>query len=97
MKVSVIANTSCDEINDKELFTKLGGKLAGICYMPNNFEALDHEDAQKTLKRANTTKILIRFSPTTPTQEKPGTFFRPSNGALSAKDKSTIKRISGIV
>lgn len=56
MKVSVIANTSCDEINDKELFTKLGGKLAGICYMPNNFEALDHEDAQKTLKRANTTK-----------------------------------------
>ena len=56
MKVSVIANTSCDEINDKELFTKLGGKLAGICYMPSNFEALDHEDAQKTLKRANTTK-----------------------------------------
>ena len=50
MKVSVIANTSCDEINDKELFTKLGGKLAGICYMPNNFEALDHEDAQKSNK-----------------------------------------------
>ena len=56
MKVSVIANTSCDEINDKELFTKLGGKLAGICYMPNNFEALENESEEKTLRRANVTK-----------------------------------------
>ena len=44
MKVSVIANTSCDEINDKELFTKLGGKLAGICYMPDTLDLLFNED-----------------------------------------------------
>lgn len=56
MKVSVIANTSCDEINDKELFTKLGGRLAGICYMPHNFEALESESEEKTLRRANLTK-----------------------------------------
>lgn len=56
MKVSVIANTSCDEINDKELFTNLGGKLAGICYMSNNFEALENESEEKTLRRANVTK-----------------------------------------
>jgi hypothetical protein len=48
-------------------------------------------------KRANTMKILMRFFPTIPTQLKPGTSFRVSRGAFSAKDRRTIKRISGMV
>ncbi len=47
--------------------------------------------------RANTIKILIRFSPTTLTQLKPGTSFKLSRGAFNANFNSTISRISGTV
>ena len=36
---------------------------------------------------------LYGFSPTVPTQPKPGTVFKLSRGALNAKDKSTINKM----
>ena len=48
-------------------------------------------------RRANTTKILIRFSPTVFTHPKPGTFTNEARGAFNAKESKTISRMSGTV
>ena len=48
MNIEIITITQGDAIN-------LGGKLAGICYMPDNFEKLNNEDINKTVNRAKRT------------------------------------------
>ena len=48
MNIEIITFTKGNEIN-------LGGKLAGICYMPDNFEKLKNEDIKKTINRAKRT------------------------------------------
>ena len=45
MNIEIITCTKGDAIN-------LGGKMAGICYMPDNFETLNNEDINKTINRA---------------------------------------------
>ena len=56
MKIEVIATTNSDNLKDKNSFDYLSGLLAGICYMPSSFEALQKQDAEKILKRSDTTK-----------------------------------------
>ena len=55
MKVSVLASTKPGYNLTKEEAIKFGGKSAGICYMPDDIEALFSEPEEKTLKRANMT------------------------------------------
>ena len=58
MEIKVIASTSTkgEKFENKEDFDVFSGKVAGICYMPSNFEALLSEPLEKTLRRANSTK-----------------------------------------
>ena len=56
MEIKVLAGTSVDNIGNRDDYNLLGGKLAGICYMPHDFETLNSEPEEKTLKRGNGTK-----------------------------------------
>ena len=56
MNIEVIAGTSVENIGNRDDYNLLGGKLAGVCYMPHNFETLNNESEEKTIKRANGTK-----------------------------------------
>ncbi len=55
MKVSVLASTKPGYNLTKEEAIKFGGKSAGICYMPDDIEALFSEPEEKTIRRANMT------------------------------------------
>jgi len=56
MKIEVIATTNNGILKDKDSFNKLSGLLAGICYMPANFETLKAQSEEKILKRSQMTK-----------------------------------------
>ncbi|MBO5954396.1 MAG: FAD-dependent thymidylate synthase [Clostridia bacterium] len=55
MNIKMITCTKGDTIN-------LGGKLAGICYMPDNFETLNNEDINKTINRAKSAMENVHHS-----------------------------------
>jgi thymidylate synthase ThyX len=62
MEIMVIASTKpYEQVGVGEL-TLFGGKLAGICYMNNEFEDIVNEDVEKTLKRAKMTLDLGHHS-----------------------------------
>jgi len=56
MKLSIEATTHEGYIADKSEFDLLSGHAAGVCYMPENFEALFNELDAKTFKRCENTK-----------------------------------------
>ena len=56
MNIEILAATSVENIGNGDDYNLLGGKLAGICYMPHNFKTLKNEPEEKTLNRANGTK-----------------------------------------
>lgn len=56
MDIKVIAATNVKDDSIAEDYNLFGGRLAGICYMPNNFASLSSEQPQKTINRANATK-----------------------------------------
>lgn len=51
MKISIIGST-CHTREDSMLFA---GHAAGVCYMPDSYEALMQESQERTMKRAKTT------------------------------------------
>lgn len=55
MKISILGSTKPEYILSKDDAIKFGGKSAGICYMPDDINALFSESEEKTLKRANRT------------------------------------------
>lgn len=55
MKVSILASTNPGYKLTKDEAFKFGGKSAGICYMPDDIEALFSEPEEKTIRRANMT------------------------------------------
>ena len=57
MRITVESSSNPGHIASKEEFEIFSGKSAGICYMKENFEKLRNESKEKTLKRANGTKI----------------------------------------
>lgn len=62
MKVTVIASTKENYVATKEEFDMLSGHSAGVCYMPDNFEKLFGEPADKTIKRSVSTKARQHHS-----------------------------------
>lgn len=56
MKIEAIATTNNEILKDKYSFNRLSGILAGICYMPSNFEDLKAQSEEKILKRSEMTK-----------------------------------------
>lgn len=62
MKISIEATTHEGYIASKEEFDILSGHAAGVCYMPENFETLKNEPIEKTMKRAERTKISQHHS-----------------------------------
>ena len=48
MKIELITKTNAEPM-------RLAGNLAGICYMPHDFETLKNEEPEKTFKRADST------------------------------------------
>ena len=52
MKVRVVASTCVGYVMPKEEALGFGGKAAGICYMPDSFDAILDEAHEKTMKRA---------------------------------------------
>lgn len=56
MKISIEATTHEGYVADKSEFDILSGHAAGVCYMPDNFEALFNELYAKTFKRCENTK-----------------------------------------
>ena len=57
MKVRVKASTKVDYTTNMQEVDKLAGNMAGICYMPTDYDTLTGEDETKTLKRAGRTKL----------------------------------------
>jgi len=71
MKISVVAQTmdekalydlldeaekeNCTNFT-KKCFDRLGGKAAGICYMPHDWDTLNNENEEKSLRRSQMTK-----------------------------------------
>ena len=55
MIVSILASTNPGYKLTKDEALKFGGKSAGICYMPDDIEALFSEPEEKTIRRANMT------------------------------------------
>lgn len=55
MKVTILGSTKPEYKLTKEDAIKFGGKSAGICYMPDDINALFAEPEEKTIKRANMT------------------------------------------
>ncbi len=62
MKISVIASTHEGYVAPKSEFDNLSGHSAGVCYMPENFDKLFNEPVEKTVKRANSTKLRQHHS-----------------------------------
>lgn len=62
MKISIEATTHEGYIAPKSEFDSLSGHAAGVCYMPENFEALKNEPIERTFKRAERTKIQQHHS-----------------------------------
>ena len=56
MKIDIIATTNTENLKDKDDFNYLSGLLAGICYMPSDFEKLKAQSPEKILKRSDMTK-----------------------------------------
>ena len=56
MKIDVIASTKVRDEAIQDEYNLFGGRLAGICYMPHDFETLKNEPINKTKDRANGTK-----------------------------------------
>ena len=56
MKISIEATTHEGYVAEKSEFDLLSGHAAGVCYMPENFEALFNELYSKTFKRCENTK-----------------------------------------
>ena len=56
MKISVIASTHENYTAPKSEFDNLSGHAAGVCYMPENFDKLFNEPAEKTARRCDMTK-----------------------------------------
>jgi len=57
LNVKVLASTSPGQQLDLEMAKSFSGKSAGICYMPDSFEAILAEPTEKTMKRANQTLL----------------------------------------
>ena len=57
MKISIEATTHEGYIAQKEEFDRLSGHAAGVCYMPDTYEALLNEPIENTAKRVNRTKV----------------------------------------
>lgn len=55
MKVRILGSTKPGYVLPKEEAMDFGGKAAGICYMPDDFDAILAEDKEKTKKRAEGT------------------------------------------
>jgi len=55
MKFKVIGSTKAGYNLPVEEALEFGGKAAGICYMPDNFDAILNEDMEKTRKRMERT------------------------------------------
>ena len=53
MNIKVIASTKVGYVLPKEEAIDFSGKSAGICYLPDTFDTLFAEPAEKTMKRAN--------------------------------------------
>ena len=58
MKISIEATTHEGYVAEKSEFDLLSGHAAGVCYMPENFEALFNELYAKTFKRCENTKKI---------------------------------------
>lgn len=56
MKIEVVATTSNQYLNNKNDFDYLSGLLAGICYMPSDFDKLKKQSKEKILNRSHLTK-----------------------------------------
>lgn len=56
MNIDIIASTHTGYIAEKNEFDMFSGKCAGVCYMPSNFEELQMESKDKTIKRMKLTK-----------------------------------------
>jgi len=57
MRIEIIGSTKNGYEATKEELENLSGHAAGVCYMPNSFSDLLNEPEEKTIKRANMTKI----------------------------------------
>lgn len=57
MDIKLISTPSTTDLGDKDRFNKMSGTFAGVCYMPHNFDTLLSEPEQKTIKRAEMTKL----------------------------------------
>ena len=55
MNIRVLGSTHLGYVMQKEEALNFGGKSAGICYMPDDFDAILNEPLEKTMKRANDT------------------------------------------
>jgi len=62
MKISVVASTKEGYVAPKSEFDTLSGHAAGVCYMPDTYEALMNEPLEKTMKRADDTKGRVHHS-----------------------------------
>lgn len=56
MEFQIYATTSYEKDNIQDKFTKMGGELAGICYMPSTLDKVLNKPLEKTLKRAEMVK-----------------------------------------
>ena len=57
MKISVLGTTHTGYQATKEEFEEFSGHAAGVCYMPGTFDQLLSEPQEKTMRRANMTKL----------------------------------------
>ena len=55
MKINILGSTKVKYELDKKDALDFGAKAAGVCYMPDNFEAILSEPAENTLKRVTQT------------------------------------------
>ena len=62
MKISVVASTKEGYVAPKEEFDSISGHAAGVCYMPDTYEALMNEPVEKTMNRAEDTKGKVHHS-----------------------------------
>lgn len=55
MEIKIIASTKPGYVAKKEEFDDFSGKVAGVCYMTNDFDSLLNEPKEKTDKRVQST------------------------------------------
>ena len=55
MNVRILGSTKAGYLMTSEMASNFAGKAAGICYMPEDFDAILNEDEEKTMKRAKGT------------------------------------------